>query len=180
MGRALVAVGALLALCFAVLGIAVFASRTEDRVAIDGPLSERISRAIALASRQDGEVDLARVATFPWDRALIVEPGTPRSRISDALGFEWKGDVGFQTGELLVFVDRDAVARFADYRARDGSPACGARSTSLRAIERPSRCVVSWSAHGPFPVTRRTSDIDTPVRPRYKEPRVAQRTSSGR
>jgi hypothetical protein len=116
MGRALVAVGALLALCFAVLGIAVFASRTEDRVAIDGPLSERITRAIALASRQDGEVDLARIATFPWDRALIVEPGTPRSRISDALGFEWKGDVGFQTGELLVFVDGQAVARFADYR----------------------------------------------------------------
>jgi hypothetical protein len=116
MGRALVAVGALLVLCFAVLGIAVFANRTEDRVAIDGPLSERITRAIALASRADGEVDLRRLATFPWERVLIVEPGTPGDRISDALGFEWKGDVGFQTGELFVFVAGEEVARFADYR----------------------------------------------------------------
>jgi hypothetical protein len=116
MGRALVAVGALLVLCFAILGFAVFANRTEDRLAIDGPLSERITRAVALASRQDGDVDLRRLATFPWDRVLIAEPGTPRERISDGLGFEWKGDVGFQTGELFIFVDGGAVARFADYR----------------------------------------------------------------
>lgn len=116
MARALVAVGALLVLCFAVLGVAIFASRSEDRIAIDGPLSERITRAIAVADRRDGEVDLARVAPFPWDRLLLVEPRTPRERISDALGFEWKGDVGFQTGQLLIFVDGGAIARFADYR----------------------------------------------------------------
>jgi hypothetical protein len=116
MTRALVAVGILLVACFAVLGVAVFATRTEDRIAIDGPLSERITRAIALASRQDEPLELPRVAPFPWDRVLLVAPGTPRDRISDALGFEWKGDVGFETGELLIFVDGSSIARFADYR----------------------------------------------------------------
>ena len=46
----------------------------------------------------------------------MVARGTPREAVSERLGYEWNGDVGFQTGELLIFLDRGRVARFADYR----------------------------------------------------------------
>jgi hypothetical protein len=48
---------------------------------------------------------------------LIVAPGTPDEEISRALGYEWTGVLGFQTGEKLILLDRDGrVARFFDYR----------------------------------------------------------------
>jgi hypothetical protein len=110
--RALIAVGAALVLFIGGLGLAVFVTRDEDNVAVDTPLSEDLTRAIALRER----VDLARYARFDWDEVLVVAPGTPRETISRRLGYEWTGDVGFQTGELLIFLDGGRVARFADYR----------------------------------------------------------------
>jgi hypothetical protein len=47
---------------------------------------------------------------------LIVARGTSRAAISERLGFEWTGEIGFQTGELLLFLADGRVARFADYR----------------------------------------------------------------
>jgi hypothetical protein len=113
MARALTAVGALLAVAFAVLLIVVFASREEDRVAVDDILALEITRAIG-----SGEsVDLRRLARGEWDRVLVVAPGTPRGRISEALGSEFKGDLPFgSTGELFVFAAGDSLVRFADYR----------------------------------------------------------------
>jgi hypothetical protein len=112
MTRALIAVGAALALLIGGLGLAVYVSRDEDNVAVDTPLSEDLTRAIALRDR----VDLAAYARFEWDEVLVVARGTPREAVSRRLGYEWTGDVGFQTGELLIFLDRGRVARFADYR----------------------------------------------------------------
>jgi hypothetical protein len=115
MGRALVAVGALLAIAFAVLAVAVFATREEDRVAVDDVLALELTRAIG----ERDEVDLRALADFAWDRVLLVAPGTPRAAVSRALGTEFNGDLPFgSTGPLLVFADGDALARFADYRGR--------------------------------------------------------------
>ena len=48
---------------------------------------------------------------------LIVEPGTPDAEISRALGYEWTGTLGFETGAKLILLDADGkVARFFDYR----------------------------------------------------------------
>ncbi len=115
MARALIAVGAALALLVGGLALAVFVTRDEDNVQVDNLLSERFTRDVALA--RGGEVDLARVAPFKWSRLLIVARGTPRSEISKRLGYEWTGTLGFETGEKLILLDRDGkVARFFDYR----------------------------------------------------------------
>ena len=120
MTRVLVAVGAALALCFAVLGLVVYLSRDEDRVAVDNLLAENLSRAIALAEANREDVDLSRLADFAWDRLLVVAPDTPREEISRALGTEFKGDLNYsaESQELLVFADGKRLARFADYRGR--------------------------------------------------------------
>jgi hypothetical protein len=117
MTRALAAVGAALALCFAILGVAVYLTRTEDRIAVDNLLAEDISKAIGTAEADsDGRVDLRQVARFGWDEILLVAPGTPRAAISRELGYEWKGDVNFGVSDTLIFLDRGRVERFADYR----------------------------------------------------------------
>jgi hypothetical protein len=117
MTRALIAVGAALVLMIGGLGLAVFLTRDEDNVAVDNPLAEDLTRAIALAERErGGRVDLAELARFDWDEVLLVAPRTPRDAVSERLGYEWTGDVGYQAGEVLIFLDRGQVARFADYR----------------------------------------------------------------
>ncbi len=117
MSRALAAIGALLALAFVVLGAAVYLTRSEDRIAVDNLLAEDISRAFGTAEERNADIDLGRVADdFEWDELLMVRRGTPRKAISRELGREWKGDVGFQTGDLLIFLDGGEPARFADYR----------------------------------------------------------------
>jgi hypothetical protein len=110
--RILIAVATALALLIGGLGLAVFLTRDEDNVAVDTPLSEDLTRAIALRER----VELRRYTSFDWDEVLIVARGTPREAISRRLGYEWTGDVGFQTGELLIFLEGGRVVRFADYR----------------------------------------------------------------
>jgi hypothetical protein len=117
MGRALTAVGALLAVGLGVLALVVFATRDEDRVAVDNVLALELTRAIG--ESEGGEVDLRRLARFRWDRVLVVAPGTPREAVSEALGSEYKGELPFGSrGQVLVFADGDALARFADYRGR--------------------------------------------------------------
>lgn len=120
MGRALAAVGGLLVLCFAILGIVVFATRQEDRVAVDAVLAERLTRAVAEAEARGEDVEIARYAAFPWDEMLLVAKGTPRSVLSGELGFEFKGDLQYdaESGVLFVFVDDGRLRRFADYRGR--------------------------------------------------------------
>ena len=115
MARALIAIGALLGLAFAILAVVVFATRSEDRVAVDDVLALELTRAIGSSDR----VDLRSLAGSGWDRVLIVAPGTSRAAISRALGSEFKGDLPFGSGgELLVFADGDQLVRFADYRGR--------------------------------------------------------------
>ena len=117
MARALTAVGALLAVAFGVLLLVVFATREEDRVAVDDLLALEVTRAIG--STDGGVVDLRRLARGDWDRVLVVAPGTPRATISEALGSEFNGDLPFgSTGELFVFAAGDSLVRFADYRGR--------------------------------------------------------------
>jgi hypothetical protein len=115
MGRALIAVGALLAVAFAVLVVVVAATRDEDRVAVDDLLALELTRAVG----QGGEVDLRDLAGGDWDRVLVAAPGAPREAVSAELGSEFKGDLPFgSAGPLLVFAAGDALVRFADYRGR--------------------------------------------------------------
>ncbi|HEX6388080.1 MAG TPA: hypothetical protein VFZ89_01490 [Solirubrobacteraceae bacterium] len=117
MARALIAVGAALALFIGGLALAVFLTRDEDNVQVDNLLSERFTRDVASASADGTDLVLAEVAPFEWARVLIVARGTPDEEISRALGYEWTGVLGFEVGEKLILLDRDGeVARFLDYR----------------------------------------------------------------
>lgn len=117
MARALIAVGAALALLIGGLALAVFLTRDEDNVQVDNLLSERFTREVATASADGTDLVLAEIAPFAWTRALVVAPGTPDEEISRALGYEWTGVLGFETGEKLILLDREGqVARFFDYR----------------------------------------------------------------
>jgi hypothetical protein len=117
MTRALVAVGAALALFIGGLALAVFLTRDEDNVQVDNLLSERFTREVATASADGTDLVLAEIAPFAWARVLIVAPGTSDAEISRALGYEWTGVLGFETGEKLILLDRDGkVERFFDYR----------------------------------------------------------------
>ena len=99
------------------LALAVFLTRDEDNIQVDNLLSERFTREVATASADGTDLDLAEIAPFEWARVLIVAPGTPDAEISRALGYEWTGVLGFETGEKLILLDRDGkVERFFDYR----------------------------------------------------------------
>ena len=117
MARALIAVGAALALLIGGLALAVFVTRDEDNVQVDNLLSERFTREVATASANGADLDLAQIAPFDWARVLVVAPGTDDDEISRALGYEWTGVLGFETGEKLILLDGDGkVVRFLDYR----------------------------------------------------------------
>jgi hypothetical protein len=116
MARALTAVGALLTVAILGLALAVYLTRDEDGIAVDNLLSENITRAIGTAEDRGRDVDLGRIAKFDWDQVLLVDRHATRAQISKALGYEWKGDLEFKTGDLLIFLRSRQVARFADYR----------------------------------------------------------------
>lgn len=117
MGKALIAVGAAFVLFMALLVGVVVLYADEESIAVDNLLAEDLSREVARAERESGgRLDLPALAPFAWDELLLVAPGTPRETVSRRLGHEWKGDLAFQTGELLIFLDGGRVARFADYR----------------------------------------------------------------
>jgi hypothetical protein len=118
MGRALAAVGALLIVCFGVLGGVVWLTRSEDRLAVDAVLAERLTKAVAESEARGEPVDLDRLTAFHWDEVLVFAPKTPVSRISRELGYEFKGDLNYtaESGELFVFLAGGALRRFADYR----------------------------------------------------------------
>ena len=139
MTRALIAVGTALVVLIGGLGLAVYLTRDEDYIAVDNLLAERLSRAIGTAQDRGEDVDLARVADFGWDHVLIVERGLEPAAISRRLGYEWKGRIGFQTGELLLFLRNGRVVRFADYRGEgrfEGFPRPFAELPRERAVLR--------------------------------------------
>ncbi len=116
-GRIFALVAGGLALCIALLLLAVFVTRDEDNIQADNLLAERFTKAVALApENDDGKVDLREVAPFEWDRVLLVQAGTPRAEISRRLGSEWTGIDTVDGGDLLIFLKDGEVVRFADYR----------------------------------------------------------------
>jgi hypothetical protein len=116
-GRVFALVAGGLALCIALLLLAVYVTRDEDNIQADNLLAERFTREIALAPvNNNGIVDLREVAPFEWDRVLLVQAGTPRAEISKRLGREWTGIDTVDGGDLLIFLKDDKVVRFADYR----------------------------------------------------------------
>jgi hypothetical protein len=116
MTRALTAVGALLAVCLLILGLAVYLGRDEDKVAVDNLLAEDITRAIGTAESRGADVDLGRIANFEWDELVIAPRDATRAQITSELGRPWNGDLEFRTGDILIFLRDGELARFADYR----------------------------------------------------------------
>jgi hypothetical protein len=141
--RALVAVGAGLALCLIVLGAVVYVAREREHVAVDSALAERITREIDGASGSGEEVDLAATARFEWDRVLVFARRTPRQEISARLGSEFRGELPYdvESGAVLVFALGTELARFADYRGTrrfEGLPVELGRDEALLRVEGPS------------------------------------------
>jgi hypothetical protein len=120
MGRALLAVGLLLAACIGVMALAVLLTQDEPSYAVDNLLAENLSREIATAEGAGREVDFARVTDFEWDELLLVADDTPRARIEQALGSQFEGELNYdvESRELFVFVRGGELVRFADYRGR--------------------------------------------------------------
>jgi hypothetical protein len=116
MARALTAVGTALALILLALGLVVYLNHEPDAIAVDNLLAESLTREIGTAEQRGQAVDLADVTDFDWDHVLVAERSASRAEISRALGAKWKGGVAFGTGDLLIFVHRKHVARYADYR----------------------------------------------------------------
>jgi hypothetical protein len=145
MARALTAVGIALALLIGGLALAVYVTRDEDHIQVDNVLAERLTRAVALAQDTGGIVDLRRQAPFRWDAVLLVARDTPREAIGQRLGTQWNGVIGFQRGELLLFLHDGRVVRFADYRGSGrfaGFPRPFARIPRERAVLRVRDLVV--------------------------------------
>jgi hypothetical protein len=115
-GRGLALVSAGLLFFLLLLGGIVFFTRDEDNLQADTILSEQFTLAVNAAAQGDGRVELRELASFPWDRALLVQPNTPRDAISKELGREWTGIDTVDGGDLLIFIRNDEVVRFADYR----------------------------------------------------------------
>ena len=119
MTRALIAVGALLAVAFVGFGIVGYITRKSDRVSVDNVLALELTRAIGVADQNGEDVDLTQLADGDWDRVFVAVPGTPRDDVSEALGSPYKGDLPFgRTGQLFVFARGKELVRFADYRGR--------------------------------------------------------------
>lgn len=120
MGKALIAMSALLVLLLAGFASVVYITRDEDAYAVDAALSERISRAVAEAEERDEQVDLRALTDFDFDQVLIFDPQQPRAAISRRLGFEFRGELLYdaESTELFVFTNRGSFVRFADYRGR--------------------------------------------------------------
>src|SRR3954453_11488913 len=116
MGRVLALVAGALVFFIAALGLAVYVTRDEDNLQADNLLAERLTRAVALASQNDGTVDLRERAPFDWGHVLLVATGTPREEIPKRLGREWTGIDTVDGGDLLLFLRDGKVVRFADYR----------------------------------------------------------------
>src|SRR3954454_16465904 len=117
-GRVFALVAGGLALCIALLLLAVYITRDEDNLQADNLLAERFTLAVARASREGEPLDLREVAPFAWDRVLLVADGTSREQISRRLGREWTGIDTVDGGDLLIFLRGGEVVRFADYRGR--------------------------------------------------------------
>jgi hypothetical protein len=154
MARALTAVGIALVLLIGGLGLAVFLTRDEDYLAVDNLLAERITKAIGTAEDRGADVDLSRLAPFAWDHILLVGRRIEPDAISRRLGYRWNGRIGFQTGELILFMVRGKVVRFADYRGEGrfaGFPRPFASIPRARAVWRVRDLVIR-----PAPAARST------------------------
>jgi hypothetical protein len=117
MGRALFAVGALLAVLILGLAAVAWFGRPHEKLAVDNPLSESISRAVATAD-PGSNLAVDALTDFSWDHVLVVAPRTPPEAITRRLGSEWKGDLGYDAGDLFIFLRDGEVVRFANYRGR--------------------------------------------------------------
>ena len=98
------------------LGLAVYLTRDEDYIQVDNVLAENLTRSIATSQERGEDVDLRVEAPFAWDRVLLVSRDATPQQIERRLGRPWRGRIGFQTGELFLFLRGGKVVRFADYR----------------------------------------------------------------
>src|SRR3954447_14228551 len=116
MGRVLSLVAGALVFFIAALGLAVYFTRDEDNLQADNLLAENFTKAVTQAPENGNRVELPALASFEWDRLLLVQTGTSHDAISKRLGHEWTGIDTVDGGDLLLFLKDGEVVRFADYR----------------------------------------------------------------
>ena len=122
MARALIAVGAALALLVVGLALAVFLTRDEDKIQVDNLLSENFTREVATAGTNGRDVDLGRVAPFEWERVLIAAADAARGDLPAArlrvdrharLRDRRDADPARRRGKVERFFDYRGEGRFA-------------------------------------------------------------------
>ena len=120
MGRALLAVGTFLVLCIVALIVSVVLTRGEETYAVDNLLAEELGRQVATAEDNSRRVDVAAITDFEWDTLLLVAEDTPRARLEQELGADFRGHLNYdvESRELFVFLRDGELVRFADYRGR--------------------------------------------------------------
>lgn len=100
-----------------------------------------VSAAIAARAAAGGELDLAEVADFEWDKVYLFGPYTPRQYVGEALGFEWPSlggsDIESSDGvTLVVFVKDGRVVKSFDHPRHRGdflpvTPGIGAANSGF-------------------------------------------------
>jgi hypothetical protein len=118
MTRALIAVGAALALLVGGLVLVVVLTSGKDKIQVDNALSEDFTREVQLSQGPGATVDLRELAPFDWTRALVVAPGTSHATLEQRLGYRWEGLQGLEAGRAMVILldSSGKVVRFFEYR----------------------------------------------------------------
>lgn len=94
------------------LGIWTFGKPANER----DDLEDRLAAAAAVAG-DGGQIDLAEVADFPWDRVHIFEAYTSPEEVGETLGFDWSPLSRFESVTFgSLFMSNDGFALFVFVR----------------------------------------------------------------
>jgi hypothetical protein len=87
--------------------------------------NKKLEQSIHSAMKEDGKVDLDKVAEFNWDTAHLFHPYTTQSEINKELGFTFKDPSGIKSRDdihLLVFVHDHKVIQYVEISREYGDP----------------------------------------------------------
>ena len=99
------------------LGIWTFGKPANER----DDLEHRLAAAASVAG-DGGQIDLAEVADFPWDRVHVFEAYTSPDEVAETLGFDWSPLSRFESVTFgSLFMSNEGFALFVFVRGDEGS-----------------------------------------------------------
>lgn len=69
------------------------------------------------------EIDINALTDFPWDKAYIFTPYTPKEHVTKKLGFNWRNSIGIDYRDdinLIVFVKGKRVVKYIELSRKYG------------------------------------------------------------